>query len=244
MDAIPDDSLIFHVSGNTTPHSYVDVGRAVAMEIFNSGVVRMPSDKVVDVGCGCGRIAQFIAPLLAPNAPFAGKYVGLDTWHDGITWARDNISSTTPQAEFIHVGSANGYDPSSLNCIPLGDGSQDAALAVSLFTHLRWEPARQYLAEIGRVLRKGGRAYLTFFASMERFREMWPNLVCDEDEYGLYFVKPEFEDAFVNQRCLEELFRNSGLAVLDLKHGAWRGEKFGGGRGFASYQDAYILERR
>jgi SAM-dependent methyltransferase len=46
---------------------------------------------------------------------------------------------------------------------PVEGASTDFAFATSVFTHMRAEEVRHYLAEIARVLKPAGRAFLTFF---------------------------------------------------------------------------------
>jgi cyclopropane fatty-acyl-phospholipid synthase-like methyltransferase len=237
----PPPEMVGHVTGNAayTAEEYRAPGRACAVEIFNTDVIVTPSAKVLGIGCGCGRVSQFILPLLSGD----GAYLGLDTWGTGIQWASKNIATVYPQSSFRSLGNGDNYDATSAFPFGVIDGSFDAAIAISLFTHLRKNAAVQYFKQIYNALRPGGRAYLTFFANKQRFRECWPEIICDEDDYGIYFVKPEFEDAFLDEGVLIDTMTRIGFAVAEKRYGYWRGDQYVG-RGQAGYQDLFVVERR
>lgn len=238
----PGKALMKHVTGNPdlTPEQYFGIGRAVALDIFKLGVIHDPSAKVIDIGCGCGRIAQFLLPMLEPTK---GQYIGYDTWADGPAWATENLSTIHPHGQFIHLGETSQYEASTAHAFGVPAGSQDAVIAISLFSHLRKEAANQCLSEISKALRPGGKAYLTFLASKERFREWFPDLACPEDDYGIYYVKPGSEDSFVEERVLASLFEANSLAIKEKLYGTFRGDRFRG-RGLAGYQDVFVAERK
>ena len=96
--------LIDHVTGGgsgSNQESYRLIGFAVAIDILNFGVIDAPSDKVIDLGCGCGRVGQVIAPVLDPAA--GGAYFGFDIWAEGVTWAQENLTKYYPHASFKHL---------------------------------------------------------------------------------------------------------------------------------------------
>ena len=43
--------------------------------------------KILDMGCGCGRMAIPFSAYLSEK----GKYIGFDVWSDGIEWCNENI---------------------------------------------------------------------------------------------------------------------------------------------------------
>ena len=237
-----DEALVRHVTGGATIETYYGVGYAVVLDVLGFGLITTRDTTVAEIGCGCGRIAHFVAPMLEPSA--GGAYDGFDTWQAGIEWAAANISPLYPHARFHHLGTPGetGYDADRAYRLALPDDSQHVVLAVSLFTHLRRAAAEGYTREISRVLRPGGRAYVTFFASKGRFREIQPWAPCDEDEYGVYFAKPEFEDAFVDEARARAMFERDGLRVLGVKYGHWRGPKYGF-RGHAGFQDVFVVKK-
>ena len=123
-----------------------------------------PGDRVLDVGCGVGRMAMPLTGYLE-----GGSYAGFDVGRGMVRWCRRNISGRWPNFEFdwapVHNGKYNPFGNLAATefRFPYEDASFDFAFATSLFTHLLREEAQHYLSETARVLRPGGSALLTFF---------------------------------------------------------------------------------
>jgi SAM-dependent methyltransferase len=124
-----------------------------------------PAARVLDVGCGCGRIARFLL-----NAREL-RYVGLDIMRPSIEWCREHLAPLAAgRFEFHHVDAySEHYNPlgrlrASEVRFPCADASVDLAFGASLFTHLLEDDAKHYLAETRRVLRPGGRALYSILA--------------------------------------------------------------------------------
>jgi arsenite methyltransferase len=95
--------------------------------------------RVLDVGCGTGRLACWICECVGPN----GTVVGIDPLVERIAVARNRNSD-------IHFAVGNAED---LGCFP--DESFDAVCLSAVFHWINDKP--KALAEIRRVLRPGGR---------------------------------------------------------------------------------------
>jgi ubiquinone/menaquinone biosynthesis C-methylase UbiE len=123
-----------------------------------------PGDRVLDIGCGIGRMAMPLAGYLD-----GGSYAGFDVGREMVRWCQRNITARWPSFEFTWASVYNGkYNPFGKESgtefrFPYDDASFDFAFATSLFTHLLRDEAHHYLAETARVLRPGGRCLLTFF---------------------------------------------------------------------------------
>jgi ubiquinone/menaquinone biosynthesis C-methylase UbiE len=123
-----------------------------------------PSDRVLDVGCGIGRMAIPLTGYLD-----SGSYAGFDVGREMVAWCTRNVTLRHPCFEFIWAPVFNRkYNPfGTLSAaefrFPYPDSSFDFAFATSLFTHLLAGEVQHYLAETARVLRPGGRCLLTFF---------------------------------------------------------------------------------
>jgi ubiquinone/menaquinone biosynthesis C-methylase UbiE len=235
--------LIDHVSGpGADLDLYRVLGIATVIDIMNFGVINAPSNKVVDFGCGCGRMGSVIASILDPS--LGGVYTGFDIWEEGIAWAQNHVSRYYPHASFNVLGQHQGYDAKIAHRIPLPDASQDAAIATSLFTHLRAKPASTYAAEIARILKKGCKAYLTFFASKELYRSWNMPPQAEEDDYAIYIYHTEIqvENTFADEGHVIDMLKRNGLKLLGLKYGTWRQPK-NQFRGLQGGQDVFILER-
>ncbi len=123
-----------------------------------------PGDRVLDIGCGIGRMALPLTGYLQ-----GGSYAGFDVGREMIGWCNRNIAARHPEFEFawapVHNPKYNPFGHLSGNefRFPYADDSFDFAFATSLFTHLLRDEVGHYLAETARVLKPGGRCLLTFF---------------------------------------------------------------------------------
>ena len=101
------------------------------------------TDRVLELGCGVGRIGREIAPHVA-------YWEGLDISSNMIEVARDRLK------EFNNVGFTE-LSRSSLQ--PLQDASFDKAYCVAVFIHMDKEDFFLYLQELARVVKPGGLIY-------------------------------------------------------------------------------------
>jgi SAM-dependent methyltransferase len=121
-------------------------------------------DRVLDIGCGIGRMAMPLTEYLD-----GGSYAGFDVGRQMVGWCSRNITARRPDFEFAWAPVYNAkYNPfgdvsGTEFRFPYEDASFDFAFATSLFTHLRRDEVRHYLAETARVLRPSGTCLLTFF---------------------------------------------------------------------------------
>jgi hypothetical protein len=117
-----------------------------------------PTDHILDVGCGIGRIAYPLSRYCSREA----RYEGFDVWEAGIEWARNHIASRRPNFNFQKVDLFNKlYNPSgqlsaSDFTFPYEDQSFDVVFLSSVFTHMNAEEVRGYPKEIHRVLKPEG----------------------------------------------------------------------------------------
>jgi SAM-dependent methyltransferase len=124
-----------------------------------------PTDHVLDVGCSIGRLAVPFLRFLRDG----GRYDGMDTNPVGLYWCQRMITPRYPHFRFHFADIYNKlYNPlgewkASECTFPYADDSFDFILLASVFTHMRPLDLANYLAEVSRILRPGGRCLITYF---------------------------------------------------------------------------------
>lgn len=146
------------------PGNYLEEGR-VTVALLERLAGLEPSDDVLDVGCGLGRIAWPLSQRLDRR----GSYTGLDVVRAYTDWCVESLGLDPERFRFQHADIRTSfYNPEGAVraedfLFPWADASFDLAIATSLFTHLLPAAASRYLAEIARVLRPGGRLFASFY---------------------------------------------------------------------------------
>lgn len=114
----------------------------------------VPGSAVLDVGCGTGRILQVL--------PANVKYTGLDNSPELLAIA----GRRHPTGKFISADA---------RALPFPDKSFDAVLVIAVAHHFLKEPERlAVLAEAKRVLKKGGRVYVSVWnLNQSKFWKNW-----------------------------------------------------------------------
>jgi SAM-dependent methyltransferase len=181
------------------------------------------NDRVLDIGCGNGRVAEQLAPILRES----GGYIGFDIARGAIRGCRRRFAGQ-PHMAFVHLDVWNGeYNAAGrvaeLDAVfPAADGSVDLAFATSVFTHMRMPGVRRYLAESARVLKPGGRLAFTVFA-LEPGRAgsaMFDFQPFDETSAVIDQRYPERAIAH-HRSVLEAEVKAAGLRVAGAYRGAW-----------------------
>jgi SAM-dependent methyltransferase len=94
--------------------------------------------RVLEIGCGCGRLARALVPRLAH-----GRYDGFDVVAEAVTWCRGNITSHAANFRFqwadVQAGAHNpeGVVPVADFAFPYADNTFDLVIVSSVFTHMR-----------------------------------------------------------------------------------------------------------
>jgi SAM-dependent methyltransferase len=124
-----------------------------------------PAERVLDIGCGVGRIAAPLTRFLHPP----GAYDGIDIVRSAIGWCRRAMGVAYPHFCFHHIDLAHplynpkGALPMAGTKLPFADGTFDFICMVSLVTHLERAQVAHYAREAGRLLAPGGRCFVTAF---------------------------------------------------------------------------------
>jgi SAM-dependent methyltransferase len=127
------------------PDTFREAGRSYCEQLVRLGGLR-PDDRVLEVGCGIGRVASPLTAYLA-----GGSYEGVDVAADAVRWCRRHITPRHPAFRFQWADVYNGaYNPggrlaATAYRFPYPDASFDFALLTSVFTHLLPRDLAHYL---------------------------------------------------------------------------------------------------
>jgi SAM-dependent methyltransferase len=181
-------------------------------------------DRVLDVGCGIGRMARVLVPVLRPP----GCYAGFDINPAAIDWCARHYRNTPAAFSFRSVDVRNGfYNPDgriapSEFAFPYPSGHFDLAIATSVFTHLLPDAAAQYLFQTARVLRPGGRLFSTWFITESDNPQTGPFAPAEEAQ-TTDASPPEAAVAYTPGQ-VRSLLSDAGFTLTAEHPGTWSGQ--------------------
>lgn len=225
--AFPPASLIKAVAG-TSDRSWFWEGGALGAEtvvdlLARRGIALEDLDRVLDFGCGCGRVLRHLRARAPGRGP---RLYGSDYNRKLVKWCRRSLP-------FAEVATNRLHPP-----IRYTDGMFDLIYAFSVFTHLTVPLQRAWMDELHRVLRPGGLLiisvhgdfYLDQLSGPERDRyQSGESVVWSDDGAGTNRCA-----AFHSERCVREQLTR-GFEVLEFAPEGARGNP---------RQDAYLLSRK
>ena len=184
------------VLNESDPDIFEASGRRQAEEVLCPRIAA--TDVVLDLGCGIGRVARYVAGC-------CGRLWAVDASERMLSLARERLAGL-PNIDFAR---------SEGTTIPaIGSGSVDFAYSVLTLQHLEREDAFLLLREVRRVLRPGGAAYLTF-----------PNLLSDVylNAFREYAERGEVSNAararFYTPEEVRRILPAAGFDVVELRAG-------------------------
>lgn len=143
----PDEARRFRVIGDTHAENFALSGftdfkrlDAAAMALSGKGFAGFP--RILDFGCGCGRLARYTSQISGVSLS------GCDIDADNVSWCADHLSGTFLPTKI---------DPPT----PFPDQSFDLIYGVSVFTHLREPLQDAWLAELERLAAPGAWLFMT-----------------------------------------------------------------------------------
>jgi SAM-dependent methyltransferase len=156
---LPPHEYRTYVSGIPDEAEFREIGeRAIAQ--FRAHGFKLEGARLLDVGCGCGRVARQLVPLGLRS------YEGFDRHPGMIEWCQRHITPVAPNFRFRYLPIRSAYtswdghpgeiDAASL-VFPYEDASFDSICLTSVFTHMPLSEIRAYAKEIARLLSPGGR---------------------------------------------------------------------------------------
>lgn len=218
------------------------------VQYFKDIVDLKSSDTVLDIGSGIGRISIPLSKYL-----INGEIFGFDIDKRGVNWCQKNLTSKNPRLHFEYVDiynkyyNKNGKIKASEFVFPYEDNKFDFIFATSVFTHMLPDEVTNYLSEIHRVLKPGGKYFLTWFSIDEEAKQNIENQTAncnfiypDETNVALYSHKsvPEAEIGFSDAWIKDQLNKAKLGANLNVLYGNWANRKTS-----LSYQDIFIGQK-
>ncbi len=163
----PDAELLIpppELRGYVGVGDFLEIGREFFRYFVALGDLQ-PHHRVLDVGCGIGRMAMPLIQYLNQS----GSYRGFDIVEEGIAWCQGHITTRYPNFVFEAADIYNKYyNPSGRQLpeafrFPFLGRSFDFVFATSVFTHMLPAGVEHYLREIARVMKPGATSLITFF---------------------------------------------------------------------------------
>lgn len=236
---IPPRSLMTVGNGN-----FREIGREFLGYFTTIGGLQ-PHEHVLEIGCGVGRMAIPLTSYLNQT----GSYDGFDIARSEIKWCKKNITPRFANFNFQHIDVHNdqtnpkGKFLATSYRFPLSSGQYDFVFLTSVFTHMLIRDIENYLNEISRTLRTGGRSLASYFllnpealsllkTKGSRFKHPYgPSLVID----------PKLPEASIahEEKTIRALYRKFNLQILEpIRYGSWSGRDE-----FLSSQDIIVAEK-
>lgn len=213
------------------------------LKIYKEICGLQPDEKMLDVGCGIGRKTLLLTQYFSEGA----VYEGMDISKAGIDWCREKITPRFPNFHFQQIDVCNKYyNPrgkyqAAEYKFPFADQSFGFVMLGSVFTHMLPGDLENYLSEINRVLKRGGRCLITYFLlNAESLRliaagDSTLDFKHAFDKYRTISLEvPEAAIAFDEGR-IRDLYRRLGLKVIRLDYGSWCARE-----NYLSYQDLIL----
>jgi len=154
--------------------TYERIGRAVAFDVYSAietySTGFNKNDRILDYGCGCGRVVSWLN-YLYENCSFYGT----DIDEEAIAWCQNNLSII---GDFTsnHINPPFAYPDEYYSCI----------YSISVFTHLPENMQFNWLKELHRVTKKNGLLLLSVHGE-QLFPDDNPALKQQFTDNGFYY---------------------------------------------------------
>jgi ubiquinone/menaquinone biosynthesis C-methylase UbiE len=206
-----------------------------------------PNHSVLDVGCGIGRVAIPLTSYLLADS----RYEGFDLVKKGINWCKNNITSNFLNFNFQYIPLSNDLysltNQKAENFVfPYKDNFFETVFLFSVFTHMQPLEVQNYLNEIYRVLKPGGKCLATFFVYDEKNENMISEnngtyiFPYKKEGYRLMNQKVPSANIAFSEEYLNEMMCLSNLKLQNKIYGTWskRGDKT-----LLDFQDILVFEK-
>jgi len=217
------ESAISAVDGSQSEHVVQHTGRWSAEQV-RAALDIGPDDRVLELGCGIGRIGRELAPRCR-------SWTGVDISENMIAYAGQRM------AELDNV-TFHQLQRSSLEM--LEDDSIDKAYSIAVFCHMDKEDLYLYMQELNRVVRPGGAIFVETWnlahpigwrrwayeplvwsrADQGQRKDVARNQFCTAEEFELYVSYAGFEP-LANFNESQSVQIVAGKALEPAQRAAW-----------------------
>ena len=237
----PPQHLIDLVGGG----DYFEIGNLFFTYFIELAYLK-PNDRVLDIGCGVGRMAIPLTKYLNKQ----GSYEGFDIVKELVSWSQFNITPRFPNFHFQLANIFNScYNPSGKYKgvdyrFPYPDNEFDFIILTSVFTHMLPTEVENYLGEMARTVKPGGRCLVTFFILND---SVYPLIADGKSTFTFAF---EYQDCRVDNAAVPEaavaydeqkiknLFNKYDFGIDSFNYGSWSGRKE-----YLSFQDIVVIRK-
>ena len=238
----PDKGLIFTGNGE-----FRTQGEHFIRLFAGSGMLK-PEHRVLDVGCGIGRIAIPLLNYLNEK----GSYEGFDIVNRGIDWCVKNINSQNPSFRFLHsdiyndLYNSGGKMNASEFIFPYSKHEFDSVFIISVFTHMLKNEVFHYLDEISRVSKKSGRLFITWFLINDESESLMKSgrskftFQYQFDNYRTLSLKAKSGNVAYDEEYILKELQLRNFKIIKIIPGYWCGRDK---NIFSEFQDTMIVEK-
>jgi SAM-dependent methyltransferase len=221
---VPPKGMIYTGAGD-----FIKIGDKLADRIIRECGFN-PDEKILDVGCGIGRIARPFTKFIDNE----GAYFGFDIVSTGVRWCKQHYKEFR-NFDFKYVEVANDLYNTDAETndwtfrFPYESNFFDLVVSISVFTHMQTRGVENYLREISRVLKTGKCCFATFFIMNEERKIKFESghsffKYKDGDQY-LHDARVRDANVAYDFDALDRIAATTGLKIKLFEKGWWNNEK-------------------
>jgi len=189
------ESALAAVDGSASEEVVQITGRFTAGQVATA-LELGPDDRILELGCGVGRIGRELAPHCA-------RWTGVDISEKMIAHARERLG---------HLGNTELHQLERTSLEAVADGSLTKAYSVAVLCHMDKEDLYLYLQELHRTVQPGGLIYVETWnlshpigwkrweyevanwrrSEQKQRKDVARNQFCTPDEFQLYVRQAGF----------------------------------------------------
>jgi len=207
------------------PGRYKKMGKRYVDYFIKWGNLKS-TDKVLEMGCGLGRLSMALKQFLKDES----EYHGFDIVPEAIEYCTENITSRYPNFHFSLINiynklyNKNGNLSAKEFNFPFENGYLDFVFLISVFTHLTLNDMQHYLSEISRVLNIGQKCFITYFLYGNENNRNDKSKPKDHDfKYpfeGFRSIDPDVPEKAVayDEKLIRKLYEENSLRIIEPIH--------------------------